>query len=127
MTSFKIGESFREKARDLLERESAISEELKEELSALKDQSIIPFKTVRKVSKLLQENGKKRTCYETFCEASYCALEVEFDVFVGHPVYLHELFEDSALHLPEVIKPPRVSEIHCFKLCLKHDHQKNND
>ncbi|XP_056119434.1 transmembrane protein 199 [Rhinichthys klamathensis goyatoka] len=80
-SSFKIGERFREKARDLLERESAISEELKEELNALKDHSIIPFKTVRKLHKLLQENG--------------------------HPVYLHELFEDSALHLPEVIKPPR--------------------
>lgn len=80
-SSFKIGEKFREKARDLLESESAISEELKEELNALKDQSIIPFKTVRKLHKLLQENE--------------------------HPVYLHELFEDSALHLPEVIKPPR--------------------
>uniref|UniRef100_A0A671KVP8 Transmembrane protein 199-like n=1 Tax=Sinocyclocheilus anshuiensis TaxID=1608454 RepID=A0A671KVP8_9TELE len=80
-SSFKIGERFREKARDLLERESAISEELKEELKALTDQSIIPFKTVRKLHKLLQENG--------------------------HPVYLHELFEDSTLHLPEVITPPR--------------------
>ncbi|KAK7156460.1 hypothetical protein R3I94_006502 [Phoxinus phoxinus] len=80
-SSFKIGERFREKSTDLLERESAMSEELKEELNALKDQSIIPFKTVRKLHKLLQENG--------------------------HPVYLHELFEDSALHLPEVIKPPR--------------------
>lgn len=60
-SSFKIGEKFREKARDLLESESAISEELKEELNALKDQSIIPFKTVRKLHKLLQENGKKRT------------------------------------------------------------------
>ncbi|XP_051719231.1 transmembrane protein 199 [Ctenopharyngodon idella] len=80
-SSFKIGERFREKVRDLLEGESALSEELTEELNALKDQSIIPFKTVRKLHKLLQENG--------------------------HPVYLHELFEDSALHLPEVVKPPR--------------------
>ncbi|XP_067306765.1 transmembrane protein 199 [Pseudorasbora parva] len=80
-SSFNIGERFREKARDILERESAISEELKEELNALKDQSIIPFKTVRKLHKLLQENG--------------------------HTVYLHELFEDSTLHLAEVIKPPR--------------------
>ncbi|XP_016414123.1 transmembrane protein 199-like [Sinocyclocheilus rhinocerous] len=80
-SSFKIGERFQEKARDLLERESAISEELKEELKSLTDQSIIPFKTVRKLHKLLQENG--------------------------HPVYLHELFEDSTLHLPEVITPPR--------------------
>lgn len=60
-SSFKIGERFREKVRDLLERESALSEELTEELNALKDQSIIPFKTVRKLHKLLQENGKKRT------------------------------------------------------------------
>ncbi|ROK28212.1 Transmembrane protein 199 [Anabarilius grahami] len=80
-SSFKIGERFREKVRDLLESESALSEELKEELNALKDQSIIPFKTARKLHKLLEENG--------------------------HPVYLHELFEDSALHLPEVVKPPR--------------------
>uniref|UniRef100_A0A8C1YWU8 Transmembrane protein 199 n=1 Tax=Cyprinus carpio TaxID=7962 RepID=A0A8C1YWU8_CYPCA len=80
-SSFKIGERFQEKARGLLERESALSEELKEELKALTDQSIIPFKTVRKLHKLLQENG--------------------------HPLYLHELFEDSTLHIPEVITPPR--------------------
>lgn len=113
-SSFKIGERFQEKVRDLLESESALSEELKEELNALKDQSIIPFKTVRKLHKLLEENGKKPTRYGTFCEASYCTLEAEFDVFVGHPVYLHELFEDSTLHLPEVVKPPRVSENHCI-------------
>ncbi|XP_043076947.1 transmembrane protein 199 [Puntigrus tetrazona] len=80
-TSFKIGERFREKARDLLEAESAVSEELREELKALTDQSIIPFTTVRKLHKLLRENG--------------------------HPAHLHELFEDSTLHLPEVIPPPR--------------------
>lgn len=28
----------------------------------------------------------------------------------GHPFYLHEVLEDSSLHLPEVVKPPRVSE-----------------
>ncbi|XP_073674212.1 transmembrane protein 199-like [Garra rufa] len=80
-SSVKIGEKFREKARDLLERQSGVSEELKEELKSLTDQSILPFKTVRKLHTLLQENG--------------------------HPVYLHELFEDSSLHLPEVITPPR--------------------
>ncbi|KTG03305.1 hypothetical protein cypCar_00016520 [Cyprinus carpio] len=80
-SSFKIGERFRERARELLEEESAVSEELKEELKALTDQSIVPFKTVRKLHRLLRENG--------------------------HPVYLHELFEDSTLHLPEVITPPR--------------------
>lgn len=80
-SSFKIGERFKEWLRDLLESKSAISEELKEELKTFKDQSIIPFKTVRKLHKLLQDNG--------------------------HPVHLHELFEDSTLHLPEVITPPR--------------------
>ncbi len=59
-SSFKIGERFREQARDLLEGESSVSEELREELKALTDQSIIPFKTVRKLHKLLQDNGKKR-------------------------------------------------------------------
>ncbi|XP_052472789.1 transmembrane protein 199 [Carassius gibelio] len=80
-SSFKVGERFEEKARGLLEGESVMSEELKEELKALTDQAIIPFKTVRKLHQLLQENG--------------------------HPLYLHELFEDSTLHLPEVIRPPR--------------------
>ncbi|XP_026082193.1 transmembrane protein 199 [Carassius auratus] len=80
-SSFKVGERFEEKARGLLEGEPVMSEELKEELKALTDQAIIPFKTVRKLHQLLQENG--------------------------HPLYLHELFEDSTLHLPEVIRPPR--------------------
>ncbi|XP_059389055.1 transmembrane protein 199-like [Carassius carassius] len=80
-SSFKVGERFEEKARGLMEGETVISEELKEELKALTDQAIIPFKTVRKLHKLLQENG--------------------------HPLYLHELFKDSTLHLPQVIRPPR--------------------
>lgn len=58
-SSFKIGERFRERARELLEEEPAVSEELKEELKALTDQSIVPFKTVRKLHRLLRENGKK--------------------------------------------------------------------
>uniref|UniRef100_A0A8C2KHJ3 Transmembrane protein 199 n=1 Tax=Cyprinus carpio TaxID=7962 RepID=A0A8C2KHJ3_CYPCA len=107
-SSFKIGERFQEKARGLLERESALSEELKEELKALTDQSIISFKTVRKLHKLLQENGKKHSRFieqSTFC--CICMLQAKCDVFVGHPLYLHELFEDSTLHIPEVITPPR--------------------
>ncbi|XP_051535961.1 transmembrane protein 199-like [Myxocyprinus asiaticus] len=79
-SSFKIGERFHEKVKGLLEGESSISADLREELEAVKEQSI-PFKTVRKLHKLLQENG--------------------------HPVYLHELLEDSTLYLPEVITPPR--------------------
>ncbi|XP_051521901.1 transmembrane protein 199-like isoform X2 [Myxocyprinus asiaticus] len=80
-SSFKIREQFHEKVKGLLEGESSLSEDLREELEDLKEQSTIPFKTVRKLHKLLQENG--------------------------HPVYLHELLEDSTLYLPEVITPPR--------------------
>uniref|UniRef100_A0A3Q0T2J3 Transmembrane protein 199 n=1 Tax=Amphilophus citrinellus TaxID=61819 RepID=A0A3Q0T2J3_AMPCI len=28
-----------------------------------------------------------------------------------HPFYLHELLEDSSLHLPEIVKPPRNPEL----------------
>ncbi|XP_056598430.1 transmembrane protein 199 isoform X2 [Triplophysa dalaica] len=80
-SSFKIGEKFKKVVKDLMNKESSISEELREELENLKSQSTVPFKTVRKLHKLLQANG--------------------------NPVYLHELFEDSTLYLPEVITPPR--------------------
>lgn len=30
-------------------------------------------------------------------------------LFAGYPVYLHDLLEDSMLHLPKVEPPPRVS------------------
>ncbi|KAA0702014.1 Transmembrane protein 199 [Triplophysa tibetana] len=65
-----------------MNNESSITEELREELENLKNQSTVPFKTVRKLHKLLQANA-------------------------AHPVYLHELLEDSTLYLPEVITPPR--------------------
>ncbi|XP_051963182.1 transmembrane protein 199 [Xyrauchen texanus] len=80
-SSFKIRERFHEKVKRLLEGESSLSADLREELEDLKEQSTIPFKTVRKLHKLLQENG--------------------------HPLYLHELLDDSTLYLPEVITPPR--------------------
>lgn len=57
-SSFKIGEKFHTKVNDLLNKES-ISEELREELENLKEQSTVPFKTVRKLHKLLQANGKR--------------------------------------------------------------------
>lgn len=39
----------------------------------------------------------------------------------GHPFYLHEFLEDSSLHLPMVVKPPRVSKkiMHLFSVPLK--------
>ncbi|KAI7800691.1 transmembrane protein 199 [Triplophysa rosa] len=80
-SSFKIGEKFHKVVKDLMNKESSISQEIREELEKLKNQSTVPFKTVRKLHKLLQANA--------------------------HPVYLHELLEDSTLYLPEVITPPR--------------------
>lgn len=41
-----------------------------------------------------------------------------FLVIPGHPFYLHELLEDSSLHLPEVVKPPRVSDNFKIKTLL---------
>lgn len=35
----------------------------------------------------------------------------------GHPFYLHEFLEDSSLHLPMVVKPPRVSKNACLCFC----------
>ncbi|XP_017346174.1 transmembrane protein 199 [Ictalurus punctatus] len=78
--SFKLGEGFHEKIKEL-EKKCCNSPDLLEELEALKKQTIISFKTARKLQKLLQQNG--------------------------YPVYLHELLEDSMLHLPKVEPPPR--------------------
>ncbi|MCI4385842.1 hypothetical protein PGIGA_G00055300 [Pangasianodon gigas] len=79
--SFTLGERFHEKIKELLEKKCCNSPDLLEELKALKEQTIVSFRTARKLQKLLQQNG--------------------------YPVYLHELFEDSKLHLPKVEPPPR--------------------
>ncbi|GAA6109607.1 transmembrane protein 199 isoform X1 [Tachysurus ichikawai] len=79
--SFTLGDKFHEKVEELLEKKRSISLDLLRELEALKKQTIISFKTARKLQKLLQENG--------------------------YPVYLHELLEDSMLYLPKVEPPPR--------------------
>lgn len=110
-SSFKIGEKFNKVVKDLMNKESSISEELREELENLKSQSTVPFKTVRKLHKLLQANGKRIVSTDKSC--LYLNINSRFYRFVlsaGNPVYLHELFEDSTLYLPEVITPPRVSE-----------------
>ncbi|XP_027003712.1 transmembrane protein 199 isoform X2 [Tachysurus fulvidraco] len=79
--SFTLGDKFHEKLEELLQKKHSISLDLLQELEALKKQTIISFKTVRKLQKLLQQNG--------------------------YPVYLHELLEDSMLYLPKVEPPPR--------------------
>ncbi|KAI5626741.1 transmembrane protein 199 [Silurus asotus] len=79
--SFTLGERFHERIKELLESKCCNSPDLLEELEAHKEETFISFKTVRKLHKLLQQNG--------------------------YPVYLHELLEDSMLHLPKVEPPPR--------------------
>ncbi|KAK2846840.1 hypothetical protein Q5P01_009839 [Channa striata] len=88
-SSFVVGEKFRQKVTELLaQRESCLPQQLKEDLEEIVGQSepaTLPFSTARTLKKYLQEKG--------------------------HPFYLHELLEDSSLHLPEVVKPPRNPEL----------------
>ncbi|XP_058269888.1 transmembrane protein 199 [Hemibagrus wyckioides] len=80
-SSFTLGEKCHEKITEFLEKKGCTSPDLLKELEALKKQTIMSFKTARKLQKLLQQNG--------------------------YPVYLHELLEHSMLHLPKVEPPPR--------------------
>lgn len=84
-SSFVVGDKFREKITDILDNtESPVPAELREELQLILGKAqppILSFRTARKLKKYLQDNG--------------------------HPVYLHELLENSSLHLPEFVKPPR--------------------
>uniref|UniRef100_A0A3Q2NNE0 Transmembrane protein 199 n=1 Tax=Fundulus heteroclitus TaxID=8078 RepID=A0A3Q2NNE0_FUNHE len=88
-SSFVVGEKFRIRVTELLESPtSSLSQELKEELVAILENpqpTTLPFSTARKLKKHLQDKG--------------------------HPFYLHQLLEDSSLHLPEVVKPPRNPEL----------------
>ncbi|XP_030008674.1 transmembrane protein 199 [Sphaeramia orbicularis] len=88
--AFVVGDKFRRRVSELLEKaDSVLPQDLKEELEKSLEKekltNILSFKTARKLKKYLQEKG--------------------------HPFYLHELLEDSSLHLPEVIKPPRNPEL----------------
>ncbi|XP_056139736.1 transmembrane protein 199 [Lampris incognitus] len=88
-TSFVIGDKFRGRVTDLLRQSgSSVPRELREELEAIlkkQDPATLSFGTTRKLKKYLQDKG--------------------------HPFYLHELLEDSSVHLPEVVKPPRNPEL----------------
>ncbi|XP_026219638.1 transmembrane protein 199 [Anabas testudineus] len=87
--AFVIGDEFRNKVTQLLEKpDSSLPQRLREELQDTLEKSkpaTLPFSTARKLKKYLQDQG--------------------------HPFYLHELLEDSSLHLPEVVKPPRNPEL----------------
>lgn len=88
-SSFVVGDKFRKRVTELLEKtDSSVPQELREELELLLEKSeptILPFRVARKLKKYLQDSG--------------------------NPFYLHELLEDSSLHLPEVVKPPRNPEL----------------
>lgn len=86
-SAFVVGSKFRNKATDLLDKAS-VPQDLREELERILDNESttkLSFKTARKLKKCLQDNG--------------------------HPFYLHEFLEDSTLHLPEFVKPPRNPEL----------------
>uniref|UniRef100_A0A3Q4N9X1 Transmembrane protein 199 n=1 Tax=Neolamprologus brichardi TaxID=32507 RepID=A0A3Q4N9X1_NEOBR len=88
-SAFVVGDKFRNKVTHLLGKSvSALPRALGEELEEVLEKpepTILPFSTARKIKKYLQDNG--------------------------HPFYLHELLEDSSLHLPEIVKPPRNPEL----------------
>ncbi|KAI3354485.1 hypothetical protein L3Q82_018997 [Scortum barcoo] len=88
-SAFVVGEKFRKKANVLLKKtDSCLPQKLREELEeTLKktEPTTLSFSTTRTLNKYLQDKG--------------------------HPFYLHELLEDSSLHLPEVVKPPRNPEL----------------
>ncbi|XP_048838184.1 transmembrane protein 199 isoform X2 [Brienomyrus brachyistius] len=83
-SSFVFGDTFREGVMNLMERDSTMPGDLQDELESLLKQeqpSVLPFSTARKLHRYLKENG--------------------------FPVYLHELLEDSSVHLPHYEPPPR--------------------
>ncbi|XP_076591443.1 transmembrane protein 199 [Chaetodon auriga] len=88
-SAFVVGDKFRHKVTVLLEKsDSCLPQRLREELEETLEKpepATLSFSTARKLKKHLQDTG--------------------------HPFYLHELLEDSSLHLPEVVKPPRNPEL----------------
>ncbi|GAA6218785.1 transmembrane protein 199 [Lates japonicus] len=88
-SSFVVGDQFRNKVTELLGKtDSSLPERLRQELEEILEKpepATLSFSTARKLKKHLQDEG--------------------------HPFYLHELLEDSSLHLPEVVKPPRNPEL----------------
>ncbi|XP_046891506.1 transmembrane protein 199 [Hypomesus transpacificus] len=88
-SSFVIGAKFRERLNDFLGQSNlTVPPELREELRNIvekEEPSTLTFRTARTIHKCLQENG--------------------------HPVFLHDLLEDSILFLPQVEMPPRNPEL----------------
>ncbi|XP_013884311.1 transmembrane protein 199 [Austrofundulus limnaeus] len=88
-SSFVVGDKFRNRVTELLEdQDASLPQGLKEELKGFLENpqpTLLSFSTARKLQKHIEDKG--------------------------HPFYLHELLEDSLLHLPEFVKPPRNPEL----------------
>lgn len=88
-SAFVVGNKFRDKVSELLENsDSSLPQHLRQELEETLEKAepkTLSFGTARRLKKYLQEKG--------------------------HPFYLHELLEESLLHLPEFVKPPRNPEL----------------
>ncbi|AWO98507.1 putative transmembrane protein 199 isoform 2 [Scophthalmus maximus] len=88
-SSFVVGDRFRAKVTQLLgETDSPLPQRLRGELREILEKpepATLPFSTARKLKQHLQDQR--------------------------HPFYLHELLEDSSLHLPEFVKPPKNPEL----------------
>ncbi|XP_037533918.1 transmembrane protein 199 [Nematolebias whitei] len=88
-SSFVVGATFRNRVTELMENpEGSLPQGLEEELEELLHKpppTVLTFSTARKLKRYLEDSGQ--------------------------PLYLHELLEDSSLHLPEYVKPPRNPEL----------------
>ncbi|XP_074535796.1 transmembrane protein 199 [Halichoeres trimaculatus] len=88
-SAFVVGDRFKDKVAELLENsDSPMPQHLRQELEKTLEKAepkTLSFGTARRLKKYLQEKG--------------------------HPYFLHELLEDSSLHLPEFVKPPRNPEL----------------
>ncbi|XP_034404780.1 transmembrane protein 199 [Cyclopterus lumpus] len=88
-SAFVLGDKFRDKLTELLEKtDSCLPERLREELEeslGKPEPTILSFSAARTLQKYLQDQGR--------------------------PFYLHELLDGGSLHLPEVVKPPRNREL----------------
>ncbi|XP_006640854.1 transmembrane protein 199 [Lepisosteus oculatus] len=87
-SSFVVGEQSRLKIRDLMKKEKYLPVDLQAELESCLGQgrqATVSFTVARRLQRCLRDRGTL--------------------------VYLHELFEDSEVYLPEIQKPPRNPEL----------------
>lgn len=106
-----VGDKFRSRVRQLLEKtDSALPPRLRDELRETLEKAepaTLSFSAARALQQHLQGEGKALTAPGPHTSPRS---NPAFWLIPGHPFYLHELLEDSSLHLPRFVKPPRVSE-----------------